>query len=99
VTQRTSVEGKEKIMAVDKVDKYTAEIRAGAEAVPKREVTTKRKTRLSTKVFSLIMLGSMTIIIVDGLKNASNDPAWAMICVLMGIPIYSLGLFELFRMK
>jgi hypothetical protein len=99
LTQRTSVKGKEKIMAVDKVDKYTGEVSNGVEAVPQREVQTKRRTRLSTKVFSLIMLGSMTIILVDGFKNASNDPAWAMICVLMGIPVYSFGLFELFRMK
>jgi hypothetical protein len=86
-------------MAVDKVDKYTAEVTTGTEAVPKRQVKTKQKTRLSSKVFSLIVLGSMTIIIVDGLKNASNDPVWAVMCVLMGIPIYSFGLFEFFRMK
>jgi hypothetical protein len=86
-------------MAIDKVDNYTAKVSSGAEAVDKREVTTKRKARLSTKVFILTMLGTMTIVIFDGLKSVANDPAWAVMCILIGIPIYLIGLFEFFRTK
>lgn len=86
-------------MAVDKVDKYSEEISTGTEVIPQTEVKAKQKARLSTKVFSITMLGAMTIIIVDGLKNASNDPSWAVMCVLIGIPIYLVGMYELFHGK
>jgi len=86
-------------MAVNKVEKYSMEVAAEAHVRPEGEVKTKYKARLSARVFSIVMLGAMTIILVDGLKNYSIDPMWTLICVLIGVPTYFYGLFELFHMK
>jgi hypothetical protein len=89
-------------MEVNKYAKYTTgvgnEIPIDAVTEVKTGEKPETKTRLSSKLFSITMLGTMAIIIGDGLRNPSNDPIWALTCGLMGIPIALFGLFELWKM-
>jgi len=86
-----------KAMSVNKCAKCATEVIRDTDAEVTVESKPKQKLRLSTKVFSITMLGCVSIIVVDGLRNPSNDPVWALTCLLMGIPIAFLGAYELFR--
>ncbi len=86
-------------MSVNKYAEYPTEIISDKGVAADSQTKTKQKLRLSTKVFSITMLGCVAIIVVDGLRNPSNDPVWALTCLLMGIPIAFLGVYELFMKR
>ena len=88
-----------KTMSVNKYAEYPTEVISNTSAAADSQTKTKQKLRLSTKVFSITMLGCVSIIVVDGLRNPSNDPVWALTCLLMGIPIAFLGVYELFMKR
>ncbi len=86
-------------MSVNKSVKYPTEVISDTAVTADSESKPKQKLRLSSTVFSITMLGCGAIIVVDGLRNPSNDPVWALTCLLMGIPIAFLGVYELFMKR
>ena len=86
-------------MSVEKSTMRSAKIFTEPETPVIRGEKTESKSRYSTKAFSFTMQGAMAIIIVDGLSRFSENPGWALTCIALGLPILTLGVYELFRKK
>jgi len=58
-----------------------------------------RKERITVKVLSVVILGTMTILCADAFARFSEDPVYALLCVVIGFPAMMLTVIGLFREK